>query len=839
VRCIRLVFVVCLLLPGLVATAAFAKTVRVSMIPPADAPTIDGALDESVWQRAGVADGFLLEGTADSPSQPTTVRFLCDGTQLYVGVRCAEVDLARMKVDATPEKGGVWADDFVEIHIDVTNTKQRFEQFAVNPAGVKTDDAICSNARIATARGENEWRIEMALALDDLGVRHLAAPVRWALNIGRVRYNSRPGEETSVWNGAPATVDDPAAMGEMIVGPDGHLIVNRLEIGDARWGAGNPVTFRVTNTWQPREVSVRAKPISASRDEREERVDSAVPYGQDRQVPGLFTINSLNPDQRIGISLADSEGALLYRLWRPVEIRPLLSLEPLQPRYRGLIFPDVEQCRFLAELGLTDAALAGVTLEMQISAAPWSAPTRTVSRLASETEAAPAAEKAPELPRDREITFGSFTPRTQASLLSVPTRTLPYGDLGIRVRCVALDGRRLAEVSMPLRRLTEKEAAAVPSYVDEHNRLIVNGYPFFPLGWYGARNIRHLEEIANSPFNCILDYGINGMPLNEIRTYLDTAQTCGVKLIYCMNDLYPAATYHKQIGPWTGNADMARGVISTFKDHPAVIAWYLNDELPREMIPDLMRYYDLVRSTDPNHPTFIVHFVRDIIADYVPTTDILGIDVYPVPSRGVMPVSDMTDVGIAATQGLKPLWMVLQAFAWYQYGDPEDPDATGGRGRTPTENELRAGRAPTRDEERCMTYLALTHGAMGLIYYSYYDMHVLPQYEEMWGWMKEIGAEVKTLSPALLSPVKRPVEVRGDSRQIHALLKEYEGKWYLLAVNGEYTPAAAEFVLPGAAESVKVLFEEHTPTLTGAVLADDFAPLAAHVYEITPAAAKQ
>jgi len=50
-----------------------------------------------------------------------------------------------------------------------------------------------------------------------------------------------------------------------------------------------------------------------------------------------------------------------------------------------------------------------------------------------------------------------------------------------------------------------------------------------------------------------------------------------------------------------------------------------------------------------------------------------------------------------------------------------------------------------------MTYLALAHGAKGLIYYCYYDMRVLPQYAEMWTGMKKIASEVKALSPVLLS----------------------------------------------------------------------------------------
>ena len=819
--------------------AAQAKVVRVPMIAAAAPPKIDGVLDEPVWQSAGIAGDFLLEETSAIPSQPTTVYLLCDGKRLYVGVRGVESDPAGMKLKATQKEGGVWFDDFVEIHIDVTNGKRGFEQFAVTPAGVKTDDAMGKHAQIAAARGEGEWHIEMALDLADLGVRYLGAPVRWALNIGRVRHTGGAAEETSVWNGAPRSVDDAAVMGEMIAGPQGALTVDGLELDDARWGPGNNVALRTTNLGAPRAVIVAAKPVTAEKDEREERAATVVATGKG-QARGTYAVTALDAEQRLGITLTDASGPVLYRVVRPVELPPLLSLQPLVPRSRGLILPDMEMCRFLAELGLTEQALAGVMLQTQVYAAPWSNPTRLVSRLASEKkESLPTESPTAAPPLGSEILYEDFTPRTEHALLSVPTSQLPYGDLAIRVCLATMGGRKLAEVSMPLRRLTDKEADALPAYVDEYSRLIVDGKPFFPLGWYCNGSVEYLQEVADSPFNCLLDYGINSHPLDKIREYLDAAHARGIKLIYCMNDLYPAATYHKQLGPWTGNEEMARGVVSTFKDHPAVLAWYLNDELPVEMIPDLMRYYDLVRSTDPGHPTFIVHFVGDIIADFVPTTDVLGIDVYPAPTRPLTRVSEMTDVGIKATQGLKPLWMVLQAFAWYQYSPPEDPKTTGGRGRIPTENELRNGRAPTRAEERCMTYLALTHGAMGLIYYCYYDLRVLPQYQEMWGWMKQIGAEVRELSPVLLSPTKLPVEVRGDSLKIHALLKEREGKWYLLAVNGETTPATAQFTLPSPAASVRVMFEERTANLAGRTLTDEFAPYAAHVYEITPAAARK
>jgi hypothetical protein len=102
------------------------------------------------------------------------------------------------------------------------------------------------------------------------------------------------------------------------------------------------------------------------------------------------------------------------------------------------------------------------------------------------------------------------------------------------------------------------------------------------------------------------------------------------------------------------------------------------------------------------------------------------VDPYPIPHEPLTRVADFVTVARQAVQDNQPVWLIPQAFAWYQYNS-KNPD----RGHLPTDEELRTGRAPTFEEERCMTYLGLIHGAKGLIYYCYYDLRVLPQYREM------------------------------------------------------------------------------------------------------------
>ena len=182
----------------------------------------------------------------------------------------------------------------------------------------------------------------------------------------------------------------------------------------------------------------------------------------------------------------------------------------------------------------------------------------------------------------------------------------------------------------------------------------------------------------------------------------------------------------------------------------------------------------------------------------------------------------------APTLGTQPVWLVPQSFAWYQHNSSNKD-----RGHIPTEAELASGRAPNRQEGRCMTYLGLVHGAKGLIYWCYYDMRVLPQYEEMWAWMKEIGQEVKTLTPVLLSPDDLgPIAFSPADAPMHTRVKVWNGTCYLMAVNAERKPCTVTFspdcALPG---EISVMFENRTVKTAGGSFSDSFKPLEVHVYQ--------
>lgn len=426
--------------------------------------------------------------------------------------------------------------------------------------------------------------------------------------------------------------------------------------------------------------------------------------------------------------------------------------------------------------------------------------------------------------------------RDKRRRVSIPIADQPDGPGTLSVGVFRkATGTHLGGREWTIQKLTTYEVSRLKVYIDRDNNTIVDGKPFFPLGWYGAPDETHLAEIADSPFTCLLDYGTNLKPKDWMIRYLDAMQEKGLKLIYCLNDVYPTATYFegKNWGGVTGNNEIADAVVRAYREHPAILAWYLNDELPRSLAPKLEQYYNRVRANDPNHPCYIVLCNMAELRYFTNTTDILGVDPYPIPSNPVTVVSQWMDAAARAVNGHKPVWLVPQAFAWYQYR-PEGSD----RARKPTAAELESGRAPTYDESRCMTYLALTHGAKGLIYYCYYDMRVLPQYAEMWAGMKKIGAEVKTLSPVLLAPADLgPAQFSPDDAPIHTKIKRSGGRLYLLAVNAGSAPVEVTFELkqPLPAQ-VDVLFENRQAATRGTTLKAAFKPLEAHVFDLGPEA---
>ncbi len=431
---------------------------------------------------------------------------------------------------------------------------------------------------------------------------------------------------------------------------------------------------------------------------------------------------------------------------------PALDAALLRPNYRGLLRKNAADPRVVVRANLADFMKGQVKPEQTTLVCTLLAGDKTV--------------------REQRIR----NPKSGFNDITLDAKPLAVGDYRARVELLAPDGTLLGRQEFEIHKL----AANAPQpavFIDSHNRTLVNGKPFFPLGWYfgpgpGTRNFEeHLDRVAASPFNTIMCYGVNYGSVDKVRAYLDAFTARKLKLIYSIKDVFAGTTYyHEPVLGFRGEEAIVRGVVPLFRDHPALLAWYLNDELPLTMRDRLDARQRLVQQLDPNHPTWAVLYQVDEFYGYLNSADVLGADPYPVGDRPVTMVVDWTKNCAAVSDGSHPLWMVPQAMDWACYH----------------KDRADKYRAPTLDEELVMTYLCLIHGAHGLVYYCYHDlMQDRLGFDKRWADMLIVGNEVKQLFPALLSTAKPPkLEVKPGSDAVqYAVRADDAGGRYVLMAN--------------------------------------------------------
>ncbi|MEW6381860.1 MAG: hypothetical protein AB1611_19975 [bacterium] len=382
----------------------------------------------------------------------------------------------------------------------------------------------------------------------------------------------------------------------------------------------------------------------------------------------------------------------------------------------------------------------------------------------------------------------------------------PAGNYDLDIALFAKSGGQLAQNAYSMDKLSQVQFASLTSYIDSHNRFILNGEPFFPIGIYlGVEpqwGYSQADEIADSPFDTIINYAINAGNTSQITGYLDYLHSKGLKLIYSLKDETDLTIISQKV--------------TAFKGHPAIISWYMNDERGLEFLPELEAGYQKVRELDENHPIWSVHWQQTSLVGEAHTTDILGVDPYPIPASPITLVSDMADWAKDAGRGYRPLWLVPQIFDQSNYDRP--------------------GRLPTPEEMRAMTYLATNHGARGLVYYSYFDIRSKPYYQTHWAAVKKIASEIKSLRPVFLSLEKTGEnDIVCSNTSIDCKLMKNGNSYYLFAVNTlqqDITSASFQINLAYRPAIINTEFEDGRQIeATNGRFTDDFSPYEVHIYQ--------
>jgi hypothetical protein len=178
-----------------------------------EAPAIDGALDEEVWQNAVPLTGFVqAEPFEGSPaSEHTEVKILYDDEAIYVGVVLHDRDPSLIVTTDTRRDANLEEMDSFQMIFDTFRDQQNGFVFGTNAAGVQFDAQVRDQDDeeswdgswdVRTSTNATNWVAEFRIPLRTL--RYGPAPQTWGVNFFR---NIQRTRERAYWSALPREHD--------------------------------------------------------------------------------------------------------------------------------------------------------------------------------------------------------------------------------------------------------------------------------------------------------------------------------------------------------------------------------------------------------------------------------------------------------------------------------------------------------------------------------------------------------------------------------------------------------------------------------------------------------
>ncbi len=310
--------------------------------------------------------------------------------------------------------------------------------------------------------------------------------------------------------------------------------------------------------------------------------------------------------------------------------------------------------------------------------------------------------------------------------------------------------------------------------IGDDRTLIKDGKKFFPLMVYHAMP-EEFPLLAKLGFNVLL----NNFNLRQhtgadtaaysalLRQSLDAAEKSGLLLWVAANSDYNSLF-----------------TIPVAKEHPALLGWYGADE-PWGDLSRLIESYNTIKMLEPDKPVLIIQNNYSRLQETALGADIVGTDPYPIPNVPLRAVVDATEAAVRAVSGRKPVWTILPQYLT---------------------------KIPSREELRCMVWLAIISGADGVGLFDWDERLKDRQTGSFSGWhtsehpeqvenVRVVFGELRKLEPILLTPkaVQQPT-LQPANPAVHVLVKEAAGKRYLLVASDSRQAEETTLKLEGMAD---------------------------------------
>ena len=789
---------------------------------------LDGRFEESCWQRATWYGSFVaVDAESGTPPAPVQTRFAAvrDDTSVYVAVECHEPRLMGLKAKTPWRDGAVWQDDCIEVFLDPSGKGRYYHQVMVNSRGTIFDmhaadfglvkSRLWNGAFLAGSEVDTErsvWRVELCIPFGAL-VLGDAAGATWLWNVARERH-AGGSLELSSWSPLRRNFHQPLRFGSLSGMPADYrrfrLSVEEPEVVTSRSASGQAtltMSLGVGNeTGEERRVRAAAHVLGKP----DVSVD-AVPVllvadGVSRFDFPPLTLRDRVPKTNIVFRLIEEpSGDLLKAVVKNLscETRPV-AIRMLRPCYRNAIYAsqDVASLAFRIELS-PDVRQKTAAVRYALVA-----------------------------PGERQIAAGTCRTEELGAQRELPVAGLPTGDYELRVSALADGGRAVADASAAVRKLPPPEVGNEVR-VDVNRNILINGKPFFGIGWYGSVPTRDPREDVvalqnlQTPVVVIMPdvsglrkayeehgvYGIVSVENGRLFHSFKLWQKQNAGLLHVRDEL------HTRTEPSDDLKGMVSRLVEAVRGEPGLLGYYLADEPEIHDIPSeyLENYYRFLRGLDPYHPVFVTNDTIDgIVTHGYRCADVLSPDPYSsqwdyVPNF-LKKVNEVAGPGKATHV---TLWHASsQAHFTRSYGS-----------------------APPYSYRvfRNQYFASIAYGATGFTAYT--SPFFLTEIEYRYG-LPHVWRELRFLEPAILSPPPdRQPTVTGAS-DLAVWAREYGGHPYLLLVNHKPEARQARVSWPALAgvSALPVMSEGRSVAVVEGAFSDSLEPGDVRIYTTNPRA---
>ena len=347
---------------------------------------------------------------------------------------------------------------------------------------------------------------------------------------------------------------------------------------------------------------------------------------------------------------------------------------------------------------------------------------------------------------------------------------------------------------------------------------------FFPIGVW-LQHPTNAAKYRAAGFNTYV-----GLWQGPTAQQLDVLQSSGMRVICSQNEVALRHPAHTNIIAWmhedepdNSKALGARLGIGSTIPPSQIVADYLRMKARDPVRPVLLNLGQGVawdgwrgRGRRNNHP--------EDYAEYVQGCDVASFGIYPVNHASGEVAGNLWILadGLGRLRkysgGAKPCWTCIEST-----------------------HITTAGRRPAPAEVRAEVWMALIHGARGIIYFAHqfeptFMEAALLADQKMLSAITTLNQQISELAGVINSPtVVNAVTVQSATAAvpIAMMVKQHGGLTYLFAVAMRPGTNTAKFALSGvAAESVEVIGEHRSLRAEAGLFSDRFGPWEVHLYRV-------